>query len=318
MVKTWQKKTLLVLLGLGLPLVSSLAKAAVYDRNGNKLPDAKRNSIEVNWELLYAEQGKKYNGVGIIGYGADGFCTAFLLNTDGNGNDNAPAYAVTNGHCYDGISFPIAQEIIINKPSNLVLKLNYFENAKNSIRPVVVRQVVYATMKSTDLAILELDSTLKQLVKEGFTPLKIDDIPPSTGEPIEIIGIPMTQILPARRFLHRVACQVGESVNLREDVYQWEKAIRHRCSALGGMSGSPVISLKNNRVVGIHNTSVTDRALTRSECAEDRPCEVGSDGKVATFPQENYAQKVSNIPSCFDRKGIFNLNLPFCKLEKPN
>lgn len=314
--KTWQQKTLLALLGLGFSLVPSLVKAAVYDINGNKLPDAKRNSIEVNWELLYAEQGKKYNGVGIIGYESDGFCTAFFLNT--GGHDNAPAYAITNGHCYDGIGFPNAQEIIINKPSNLVFKLNYFENAKNSVRPVRVRQVVYATMKGTDLAILELDSTFKNLVKEGLTPLTIDDVPPSAGESIEVIGIPMNQILPARRFLHRVVCQVGESVNLREDIYHWEKAIRHRCSSLGGMSGSPVISLKTNRVVGIHNTSVTDQALREPECAENRPCEVRNDGKVTTFPQENYAQRVSNIPSCFDRKGIFNLNLPFCKLEKPN
>lgn len=314
--KTWQQKILLALIGLGLSLVSSLAKAAVYDRNGNKLPDAKRNSLEVNWELLYSEQGKKYNGVGIIGYESDGFCTAFFLNT--GGNDNAPAYAITNGHCYDGMGFPNAQEIIINKPSSLVFKLNYFENTKNSVRPVRVRQVVYATMKGTDLAILELDSTFKQLVKEGFTPLMIDDIPPSEGEHIKVIGIPMSQILPTRRFLHRAVCQVGKSVNLREDVYQWEEVIRHRCSALGGMSGSPIISLKTNRVVGIHNTSVTDRALIRPECAEDRPCEIGSDGKVATFSQENYAQRVSDIPSCFDGKGIFNLNLAFCKLEKPN
>lgn len=314
--KTWQQKILLVLLGLGLPLVSSLAKAAVYDRNGNKLPDAKRNSIEVNWELLYSQQGKKYNGVGIIGYESDGFCTAFFLNT--GGNENAPAYAITNGHCYDGMGFPTAKEIIINKPSNLFFKLNYFENEKNSVRLVRVRQVVYATMKGTDIAILELDSSFKNLVKEGLTPLTIDDVPPSSRESIEIIGVPMSQILPERRFLHRVACQVGESVNLREDVYEWENAIRHRCSALGGMSGSPVISLKTNLVVGIHNTSVTEQALREPECSENRPCEIGSDGKVATFPQENYAQRVSNIPSCFDRKGIFNLNLPLCKLEKPN
>jgi hypothetical protein len=314
--KTWRQKILLVLLGLGLPLVSSLAKAAVYDRNGNKLPDAKRNSIDVNWELLYAEEGKKYNGVGIIGYASDGFCTGFFLNT--GGADSSPAYAITNGHCYDGSTMLDAKEILLNKTSTLVFKLNYFVNNKNLVRPVRVRQVVYATMKGTDIAILELDTTFKQLVKEGFTPLTIEDVPPSTGEPIEIIGIPMTQILPARRFLHRSVCQVGESVNLREDIYIWEKAIRHRCSALGGMSGSPVISLKTNRVVGIHNTSVTDRALTRTECAEDRPCEVRSDGKLATFPHENYAQMVSNVPSCFDRKGIFNLNLPLCKLEKPN
>ncbi len=51
--------------------------------------------------------------------------------------------------------------------------------------------------------------------------------------------------------------------------------------------------------------------------AKNRPCELFSEGRVATFPKENYAQRVYHIPSCFDQKGIFNLNLPSCGLEKP-
>jgi hypothetical protein len=33
-------------------------------------------------------------------------------------------------------------------------------------------------MKGTDITILELDTTFKQLVKEGFTPLNIDGSSP--------------------------------------------------------------------------------------------------------------------------------------------
>jgi V8-like Glu-specific endopeptidase len=313
--KTWRQTTLLASLGLGLALVSNWAQAAIYDRNGNKLPDAEVNSSQVNWELLSAEKGRNYNGVGLLEQESEGFCTAFFLNT--GGDDNAPAYAVTNGHCADLHTEPAAKEILINRPSNKVFKLNYFANAVTRVRPVPVRQVVYATMKGTDIAILELDTTFKQLVKEGFTPLKIEGVSPSVGEPIEVIGIPMTGVKSSLSYLHRVVCQVGQSVNLREDVYHWEKAIRTRCSVVGGMSGSPVVSLKSNQVVAIANTGVDDEALKQPECSKNRPCEVSSDGRVATFPKENYAQRVSNIPSCFDSKGIFTLNLPSCALEKP-
>lgn len=313
--KTWAKTSLLVFLGLGLALSTNWAQAAIFDRSGNRLPDNDVNSSQVNWELLSANKGRKYNGVGRLEHRFNGFCTAFFIDT--NGDKKAPAYALTNGHCYDGINFPSPQEILINQPSNLVFKLNYFKDERVRARPVPVRRVVYATMKGTDITILELGTTYKQLVKEGFTPLKIAEVSPPVGEPVEVVGIPMRGVEPARSFLHRAVCQIGESVNVREDVYQWEQSIRNRCSVVGGMSGSPIVSLKSNQVVAIANTGVDDEAMKQPECSINRPCEVSSDGRVTTFPKENYAQRVSDIPSCFDRKGIFNLNLLSCRLEKP-
>lgn len=313
--KNRAQNILLASLGLGLALGSNLAQAAIFDQNGNELPDGAVNSANVNWELLSVEKGRKYNGVGLLETKAEGFCTAFFLDT--NGDDKAPAYAVTNGHCYDGSSFPNPGEILINRPSNVVFKLNYFKDEKTRVRPIRVRRVAYATMKGTDITVLELTTPFQQLVKEGFTPLKIDEVPAPVGEPVEVIGIPMRGVQASRSFLHRAACEIGQSANVREDIYQWDKSIRNRCSVVGGMSGSPIVSLKSNRVVAIANTGVDDAAMKQPECSMNRPCEVLGDGKVATFPQENYAQRVNDIPSCFDRKGIFNLNLPSCRLEKP-
>jgi hypothetical protein len=81
------------------------------------------------------------------------------------------------------------------------------------------------------------------------------------------------------------------------------------------MSGSPVISLRTHRVVAIHNTSIKHKALSQPECSDDRPCEVLADGKTVTVLSENYAQRVSDIPACFDEKGIFNLQLSKCRLN---
>lgn len=307
--------TLLALLGLGLAIAPNLAQAAIYDRNGNKLPDTDVNSSNVNWELLSSEQAKQYNGIGLLEYENQRFCTAFFI--DSHGDSQAPAYAVSNGHCYGINQLPGAEQIINNQPSNLVFKLNYFANDKTHVRPIPVKRVVYATMKNTDIMILELNTTFKQLVEEGFTPLKINNGSATIGEPIEIIGIPITRVKFSNSFLHRATCEVGQSVNLQEGIYYWQGAIRTRCSLVGGMSGSPVISRKSQRVIAIANTGVDDQALPQPECSRNRPCEVSKDGKVETFPKENYAQRVSDIPSCFDKKGIFNLNLPSCKLEKP-
>jgi V8-like Glu-specific endopeptidase len=172
-------------------------------------------------------------------------------------------------------------------------------------------------MKGTDVTIIELNTTFKQLVKEGFTPLNIDPLPPTLREPVQVIGVPGTGVKSSLRYLHKAVCETGQSVNVNEDVYHWKNSVRHRCSTIGGMSGSPMISLKTNRVIAIVNTGVDDNALEQPECSWNRPCEVSGNGGISTFPEENYAQRVNAIPSCFDGKGVFNLNLSSCSLEKP-
>lgn len=308
-------KKMLTFLSISMALVTNLAQAAIYDRKGNKLPDEAVNSSAVNWELLAAQNSKNYNGIGLFEKVGEGFCTAFFLNT--KGDDNAPAYAVTNGHCAVLPEFPKATEIITNRPSELVFKLNYFVNSKSFVRTLPIRQIVYATMKGTDITVFELNTTFKQLVKAGFTPLEIDTLPASLGEPVKVVGIPGSGVQSSLRYLHKADCETGQSVNLNEDVYQWQNSVRHRCSTIGGMSGSPMISRKTNRVVAIVNTGVNDDAIKEPECSWNRPCEVSNSGKKLTLPDENYAQRVDAIPTCFDQKGVFNLNIASCKLEKP-
>jgi V8-like Glu-specific endopeptidase len=310
----WFKQTLLVSLGIGL-VGANLAQAAIYDRKGNKIPDEAVNSAAVDWELLSAQNSKSYNGVGLFDKAGEGFCTAFFLNT--KGDDNAPAYAVTNGHCAILPKFLKATEIITNRPTDIVFKLNYFVNTKSKVKTIPIKKIVYATMKGTDITVFELNTTFKNLVKAGFTPLDIDTVPPNLGEPVKVIGIPGSGVQHSLRYLHKATCETGVAVDLNEDVYQWKNSVRHRCSTIGGMSGSPMISQKTNRVIGIVNTGVNDDALEQKECSWNRPCEVSGNGKKLTLPEENYAQRVDAIPTCFDHKGRFNLNLSSCRLEKP-
>lgn len=310
-------------IGLGL-LVSSYVggyltnpavRAAIFDRSGRKIPDREVNSDRVNWQMLSTAAGRKYNGVGVIDLNY-GVCTGFMFAT--GIHPNAPAYVLTNGHCQGSLSkLPTDREIIVNRSTKTKFILNYFHDFKPDRLTIPVKRLVYGTMKNNDIAILELTKTQRELTKAGITPLQIAPKPPTLGEPLIVVGVPSEGVKDELSFLHAATCQVGESANVKEDIYNWKRSIRHQCSIVGGMSGSPMISLKTQQVVGIINTGVNDSAAKQPQCSLNRPCEVVKNGFVQTFPQENYGQPVDLIPSCFDRHGIFNLDRSTCELERP-
>lgn len=288
---------------------------AIFDREGHKLPDADVNSPRVNWQLLKFEDSHGYSGIGFLDLGGGG-CSATLLDTGATGN--APAYILTNGHCAGGAQLLGPEEIAVDRPApeGMNVRFNYFVNAGSKIRRVDVRRIVYATMKNTDIAVLELDIPFLELAREGFIPHAIASEDPRPGTPVEMVGIPQSGVRRATRFIRRSTCEIGGRAHLREGDYHFSSAFRHGCSSVGGSSGTSMISLEDGKIVAINNTGVSDRAMDSPECAMDRPCEVSTTGEVRTNLNTNYAQKVTNIPSCFDKDGVFDLGLPHCKLER--
>jgi V8-like Glu-specific endopeptidase len=296
-------------------LLNTYTHAAIFDRSGRKIPDRDVNSDRVNWQMLSTAVGRKYNGIGLIdvNYGS---CTGFLIST--GLHPTAPAYVLTNGHCQGSPSkLPDNREIIVNRSTKTKFIVNYFHDFKPERLTIRVKRLVYGTMKNNDIAILELTKTQQELTKAGITPLRLATKPPKLGEPLTIVGVPSEGVKDELNFLHATTCQTGELANVKEDIYHWKRSIRHHCSIIGGMSGSPMISLKTNRVVGIINTGVNDNSAKQPQCSLNRPCEISENGSVQTFPQENYGQLVHRIPSCFDRRGIFNLRQSTCQLERP-
>lgn len=306
---------ILLTIGIGGSFAPITVNAAIFDRSGRKLPDREVNSARVNWQMLSTAAGRRYNGVGLIEANY-GICTGFLFST--GVHPNAPAYVLTNGHCQGSShKLPTNREIIVNRPTKTQFTVNYFHDFKAERLTIPVKRLVYGTMKNTDIAILELTKTQQELIAAGVVPLQIAPTPPESGEPTIVVGVPSEGVKDDLNFLHSVTCRTGELANVKEDVYNWQKSIRHRCSIVGGMSGSPMISLKTHRVVGIINTGVNDNATKQPQCSLNRPCEVAQNGSIQTFPQENYGQLVDRIPSCFDRQGIFDLALSACQLERP-
>jgi Trypsin-like peptidase domain len=308
---------MLLTIGTSGYLSANIVQAAIFDRSGQKIPDREVNSDRVNWQMLSTAAGRKYNGVGSIevDYGT---CTGFAIST-GTNHPNAPAYVLTNGHCQGKAGkLPDDREIMVDRSTKTQFTVNYFHDFKPDRLTVSVKRLVYGTMKNNDIAILELNITQRQLRKAGINALQIAPKPPVLGEPLIVVGIPSEGVKDERNYLHAVTCQVGELANVKEDIYNWQQSIRHKCSIVGGMSGSPMISLKTRQVVGIINTGVNDNAAKQPQCSLNRPCEVGKQGFVQTFPQENYGQLVDRIPACFDRRGIFDLDRPTCQLERPS
>jgi hypothetical protein len=180
-----------------------------------------------------------------------------------------------------------------------------------------VEKIAYATMKNNDLAVLKLATTVGAIERAGIQTLKLSATPPRLGEPLQVVGIPGEGVEPRRSYLHKSTCQVGDSVTVKEDAYLWKRALRHRCSIVGGMSGSPMISLKTNRAVGIVNTGVSDNSSRQARCSLNRPCEIKADGTAQLLPLENYGQPIDVLTGCFNPKQVFDLSLSTCKLEKP-
>jgi Trypsin-like peptidase domain len=306
----------LLTIGLGGYLADVAVNAAIFDRSGRKIPDREVNSERVNWQMLSAAADRKYNGIGTIDTNY-GVCTGFAIFTGAN-NLRAPAYVLTNGHCQGRFrKLPNEREILVDRSTQTKFTVNYFHDFKPERLTFDVKRMVYGTMKNTDIAILELNITQGEMLKAGIAPLQISPQPPTIGEPVVVVGVPSEGVKEELNFLHATTCKTGEFANVKEDVYNWKQSIRHQCSIVGGMSGSPMISRVTQQVVGIINTGVNDSASKQPQCSLNRPCEVVKNNLVQTFPQENYGQLVDRIPTCFDRSGIFNLQQSTCQLERP-
>jgi V8-like Glu-specific endopeptidase len=295
--------------------------AAVFDRKQRKLPENNIDPDLVNWQLLEGRQNRAYNGVGLIKIRDFTSCTGFFIQT--HHNPKAPAYVVTNAHCIDLLDNLMgADEILVNRtlpaPTRRVSVLtytpNYFLRAERSRRTYGIKKILYATMKDSDMAVLELPTTQGELIRSGVSPLTIANSPRRVGTPIEVVGVP-GEVLPSNlQYLHRSTCTLGPTVRVKEGSYLWSQALRNRCSVVGGMSGSPMIV--SGQAIGVINTGGGYDRIDNL-CSLNNPCEVGTNGRPVTTTNENYGQPLDKLPSCFTNQGIFSLAQPGCRLEKP-
>jgi len=104
----------------------------------------------------------------------------------------------------------------------------------------------------------ELDIALLKVEKQKFTkarkPLTVDPKPVESGHPVVAIGYPFDD---SKRNPLFISALFGGKFGVKraapgEVSSTGPQSIYHDCSTLGGNSGSPVLSMKTARVVGLH------------------------------------------------------------------
>ena len=253
-----------------------------------------------------------YTGVGR--YEGRSTCTSFFLATVPPTEDgrDAPAYALTSGHC---AALPGPNEVLIDRAGVGRVVFNFFADSERWQIPVPVARTSYATAKGRDVAVLELAVSYRDLTGRLVRPWRVATSSQAiVGDPIVIVGAPLRSD-PDEAFLRLATCRSeGVAPFVIEHTWHWFDAPFNRCHDITtGSSGSPVLSVLDQQVIGLINTTTSGAPLL-TECALDHPCEPVRGG-ARSRPETNYVTALAGINACFDVRRRFNVNQTGCPLD---
>jgi MYXO-CTERM domain-containing protein len=294
---------------------TTIGRAAVFDAQGNQIPDLQAGDGQVDWVDVLPGTG--YGGVGVLGIAPIGdVCTASLVDT---GTDTGPAYILTNAHCNyfeDLGANPLGPtEYRVHQATSYYVTFNHFVSVPESQRvEYPLSELTYITEFDTDVAIYELGATLGELRARGFIPLPFVTQDPNVGETVTLVGVPLLYVPLGEMSLHKSDCPVGATVELLNGMYHAPFSVIHKCSSLPGFSGGPLLTQDFH--IALLNSHGTDQTIPNiPDCTyESRPCEILSDGGEVVHPERNYAQQVAGFGRCFDGTGTFDLGQAGCTL----
>lgn len=249
----------------------------------------------------------RYAAVGQLRYGGSSWCTAVLVaSSDASG---APAHALTNGHCVMDIGPEGANTVsFVEGPDALTIVFNMFQDQAANQQPITVAAIPYATMKGTDVAVVELATTVEAIRAQGLEPLPIGTAAPAASAAIEVVGIPFHEL----EFLRRASCHQRDRRTLIEGWYHFYDSHAPDCGMLGmGSSGSPMLDADGD-IFALVNTGISKLGI--SNCSLDHPCEVGTT-RAAPNPGNSYGVDVTGLGSCFGADGRFDLGATGCPLD---
>ncbi len=225
--------------------------------------------------------------------------------------DSDKALLLTNGHCvskgvFGGMISP--GEVLVNVAQ--AYKLQILSKTGATLRTVSTSRILYATMTSTDVALMELNDSYQEIEKTtGVRALIIADTAPALGMEIQI---------PSGYWRRTYTCQTDVLIpELREGGYVFRNSIRFSqpgCETIGGTSGSPLVSSATGEVIGINNTGNEDG----EECTMNNPCEVDQNGTVSVHKDRSYGQQTYLFYGCLSNNAArLDLNQASCQLPKP-
>lgn len=241
-------------------------------------------------------------------------CSGSVITLPG-AKDNDYALVMTSGHCIQ----PALDRYL--EPGEIIMNRSLRDSDKAYFKAVnfykgdqpqyqvggKITDIVYATMDSTDLAILRVDKTYAQLRASDVKARPLATTPPSVGDAIQI---------PSGYWKKTYSCQIDKIVpELLEGSWAWRDGIRYAlngCQVQPGSSGSPIINPETGSIVGINTTY----AGGGEYCVLNNPCEVNADGKKETFLYRGYGTQTYFVPACFNGSSLA-LDKNGCRLSKP-
>lgn len=241
-------------------------------------------------------------------------CTASLWKPAGVDARSA-ALVITNGHCVMPYSDrATTYEVWLNRATSpgWNFTLNYFVDTPQAQKTFTVKSVVYASMKTVDLALVELNVSWAELEQDGFQALPQARSSALPGTDIRTIGIPEAGFSAEEQFLRESHCVEETRVSIVEWYWAWLDTHRNSCADIReGSSGSPVLNAQGEVFALINTTSAGGIS---DSCYLSNPCEMQRPGAFMVA-NKNYAINIVGLSSCFvDRALRFG---PDCPLPPP-
>ena len=290
-----------------IPLGSNLTAAETYTVVVNE-EVTETFTARAGSKLLNNADGSLNRLKGIARFDGASNCTGTFIQTSERAD--APAYLITNGHCAQRWH---ANDVYRDEPaSDFTATFNYFVETNDAQIPVQARVVVCSTMKGRDVAIVELEATIGDLIGQGVQPFAIADAAPTPAVAIRIFGVPITGIAAEEQYLRREDCSMTGQVDLLEFQWHFFDAFRNTCrDVFGGSSGSPVLAEGSDAIFALINTTSIGGKYA---CALGVPCEVTETG-TQLRSSTSYATPIVGLSRCFDADGRFDLDTPNCPLD---
>lgn len=243
-----------------------------------------------------------WSGVGRIRNEAQTLCTATLLDTRDENGKSATAYVLTSSHCLHRLNGPVQKDL----PIKGSVSFNYFDDTLESVKTYSLKTLKWGSSQGMDLAIVELQTSLASLIKDGITPLKLAEEVPADGNDI------LALIAPEWDTLHLSACAQQSSRELVEQPFVWRVTMKNQCQGITrGSFGGPLLDRASNAVFGILSTSTHGQPEER-KCQRDAPCEI-SDGQPSWHAETNYGSPVTFLSRCF-AAGVLRPDSEHCDL----
>ena len=201
-------------------------------------------------------------------------------------------YVLTNGHCVPEVydpNNPIQKNLRVVQ--NVSREKDYYDqafDAEYGMMSVSYKRLVYGTMDQTDLALLEPIQTEQDFRRNGVQIFQIDSQETKMDDAF---------LIPSSHWEAFRVCKIKTRIPIMtENQWTFSNALLmdDACLIVGGWSGSPVISKRTGKITAIVNSGN------------------GSDHHSGPA----LAQRVQDLTGCVTTTGIFQLNLPSCRLPK--